>query len=104
MRLVLCDCPADRANDIAREVIDQRLAATATILSGVERLVRRGQGVHTEQLSLLLLQTNKGRLQDLIETLVRLHPSKTPPVISLSIIEGNVEYMQWAENMLGTEG
>jgi periplasmic divalent cation tolerance protein len=103
MRLVLCNCPPEVADEIGREVIDKGLAAYVNAVPGIKRTYRREDELCVQEETMLMIQTLTDRLQDLIDTIIKIHPSDLPAIISLSIYEGNESYMTWVEENLDKE-
>ncbi len=95
MRLVLCNCAPKDAQNIARHLVEHRLAACVNILPGV-RSVYRWQGELCEdEETTLLIKTRQERLEALQEALVEIHPYDVPEIIALPIKEGHAPYLQW---------
>lgn len=102
MRLVLCNCKPELAEQIVRHVLIERLVASVTAVPGVQRMFLHEGEIHSQVDTLLMMQTVEQQVQPLIDELIRLSANDTPPVLALSIYEANAPYMRWAkENLNG---
>ena len=95
MRLVLCNCPPDAADKIARHLVEQRLAACVNALPHVTSTYRWEGRVCVEAETTLLIKTVDTRLDELTRAIVALHPASVPEIIALPITEGHDPYLQW---------
>lgn len=92
---VLCTCPAERARELSRAVVEGRLAACVNIVSEVTSVYRWKGELCEDPESLLVIKTASGRVEELIRRLVELHPYDVPEVIALEVGEGHRAYIQW---------
>jgi periplasmic divalent cation tolerance protein len=97
LRLVLCNAPPDRAEEIARAVLEPRLAACVNIVPGVVSLYWWEGEIQRDPESTLLIKTTADRLPALTAALLAAHPYAVPEVIALPIVpgEGNAAYRAW---------
>lgn len=94
--VVLVTAPsADKAAEIARALVEERLAACGNILPGVRSIYRWEGRVHDEPEVLLLLKTTAERFDALRARVVALHPYEVPEVIRLDIAAGHAPYLDW---------
>ncbi|MDA3914702.1 divalent-cation tolerance protein CutA [Oleiagrimonas sp.] len=95
-RLILCTCPdEDCATEIARTLVEERLAACVSRLPGMTSVYRWDDEVQNDQEILLLIKSTDavyGMLQARIEDL---HPNEVPEIISLQVDQGLPSYLQW---------
>ena len=100
-QLVLCTCPdKDTAQTIAKNLIDQNLAACVNILPGIES-VYSWQGERQSSLEhLLLIKTTSAAYDKLEKTITALHPYELPEVIAVTIENGNAGYLKWISDNL----
>lgn len=96
VRLILVSVSSEEnANHIARQLIDERLAACVSALPAA-RSVYRWQGkVEESQEQILLIKTASDRLSQTIERIVQLHSNEVPEVLALPIESGNRRYLDW---------
>jgi len=97
LRVVLCTSPPERAAELARAVVERRLAACVNIIPGLRSIYRWEGEICDDGESLLVIKTRAELLADLTTALLELHPYDTPEVIALPIQsgEGNPAYLQW---------
>ena len=94
--LVITNLPdADSAKQVARQLVEQRLAACVNILPGL-RSVYRWQGV-IEQADeqLLLIKTTRSACPALQARLLELHPYELPELLAVEAADGLPAYLQW---------
>jgi periplasmic divalent cation tolerance protein len=99
--LVLCTVP-DRAHAerIAGTLVEERLAACVNILPGVVSVYRWQDAVEHDDELLLLIKTSVD-VYDRLETRIRaLHPYELPEIISVPILTGQADYLEWIKNNL----
>lgn len=100
MRLVLCNCPPDSADGLARAVVEARLAACVNVLPQVRSVYRWEGEVCVDEEVTLLIKTTASRLSALTEALVEAHPYDVPEVIALPITEGHQPYLDWVAEVV----
>ncbi|MBN95784.1 MAG: divalent-cation tolerance protein CutA [Deltaproteobacteria bacterium] len=96
-RVVLCTCPPDVAEGIARQVVEGRIAACVNIVPAVQSVYRWEGKMCADAESLLIIKTTSSRVSELTERLLEIHPYDVPEVIALPIESdvGNARYLQW---------
>ena len=98
--LILCNCPSKSAKIVVQKIMDTGLAASVNLMPQIERTFRQGDSLSTKEESMLFVITSDEKLEELMEEIVKIHPSPVPSIISLNIYEGNSEFMQWMEENL----
>jgi periplasmic divalent cation tolerance protein len=91
-----CACPdADTARSIAESVVEERLAACASVLPGMHSVYRwRGQVERADEV-LLVLKTSRGRLSALTERVLALHPYELPELVAVEAAGGSPAWLDW---------
>ena len=85
------------AQKIARELVEQRLAACVNILPVVQSVYRwQGTVEETSEVT-VLAKTVFPRYAELEETIKALHPYDVPEIIALPIVHGLPNYLGWIE-------
>lgn len=98
--LVTCASVAE-ARQIARAVVEARLAACVNILPGAVVSIYRWKGkVETARERLLLIKTSRKRLAKLQAAVERVHSYDVPEFIALPIAAGSRAYFDWIEGVL----
>ena len=94
--VVLCTVPtAELAAELARTLVEARLAACGNVVPGL-RSVYRWQGkVEDEAEVLLVLKTTRERFPALRDELLRRHPYQVPEVLALPVEAGSAAYLEW---------
>jgi periplasmic divalent cation tolerance protein len=94
--LVLTNVPdAAIATKIARQLVEQRLAACVNVLPQVQSFYR-WQGMIEEAGELtLLIKTTQARYNELEAAIKALHPYDLPEVIAMPIVQGLPHYLDW---------
>ena len=97
LRLVLCNAPPDRAEAIARAVLEPRLAACVNIVPGVVSLYWWEGAIQRDLESTLLIKTTADLVPALTAALLAAHPYAVPEVLALPTVagEGNPAYRAW---------
>lgn len=96
MRVVLCNCPPDNAADIARAVVQERLAACANLVQVRSVYVWDGELQDDPEVT-LVLKTATQTVEALRDRLLELHPYDVPEVVVLSVDAGASapDYVSW---------
>ena len=91
-----CTCPdADSAGRLARTLVEERLAACASVLPGVRSVYRWQGAVEEADEVLLLVKTTRARLAALAERVQALHPNELPELIAVEAAGGLPAYLDW---------
>lgn len=96
--VVFVNCPNEQiAKDIARAILDKKLAASVNILPKAASLYF-WKGEIEEATEILLLIKTKTSKVFMLSSYVRLvHPFEIPEVFSLPMDQGDVQYLKWLE-------
>ena len=82
------------ARDLARALVERRLAGCVN-WTPVRSAYRWEGAVQEEGEALLLIKTDRARLDELRRTLDELHPYDLPELIAVPIGGGSEAYLQW---------
>lgn len=103
-QLILCTCPnAEVAEQIARTLLTQRLAACVNILPAVRSLYRWQGEIEAAQEHLLLIKSQSGSYSAVEIAIKALHPYDVPEIIAVPIERGSSDYLQWIDSCLSTQ-
>ena len=86
---------AEEARTIAQTVVEEKLAACASIIEHVQSVFRWEGTVRSEQESLLILKTTAARFTDLKARIKAVHSYSVPEIIALPIEMGAEDYLTW---------
>jgi periplasmic divalent cation tolerance protein len=97
VRILLTTAPPDQAQDIARALVEERLAACVSLLPGVRSVYRWKEAVHDDPETVLLVKTTADRLETLSTRYDALHPYEVPEALVLEPAGGSAAYVAWLE-------
>ncbi len=94
--VVLVTTPtAERAAEIARALVTERLAACGNVIPALRSIYRWEGKIQDEAEALLVLKTTRARFEALRERVLALHPYQVPEVIALPVEAGSAPYLAW---------
>lgn len=102
--IVLVTGPEGEMAELARMLVEAGLAACVNVLSGVKSIYWWEGRVNEDVESLLVIKTESGRLEDLMDFVRKHHPYRVPEIISLSVASGNPEYLRWVSDSVRRSG
>lgn len=97
VRVVLCACPPEHAERIARTVLEERLVACVNVVSGVKSLYWWKDEIQHDPESLLVIKTPTAQYAKLEQRLLEIHPYQVPEVLSLDVVDGSRSYISWVK-------
>lgn len=86
---------AAEAEQIARGLVEARLAACVNIIPRVDSLFRWQGKLDTAAESLLIVKGRASRLDDIIALVKARHSYQVPEIITLPIVGGHPAYLDW---------
>ncbi len=90
------------ALDLARSLLEARLAACVSVGSPVESLYHwRGQ-IETAQEIPVAVKTHSGRYAEVEDAIRSRHPYELPEIVAVPLIDGFAPYLQWLADETGT--
>lgn len=98
--VVLVTLPPERAHELARTLVAERLAACVNILPGVHS-VYRWQGEIAEDPEALLLIKTVGEQYPALEARIKtMHPYEIPEIVALPFDRASPEFQSWMRQTL----
>lgn len=91
---------AEEAALIGRALVEERLAACATLIPGAESIYRWQGEIETTSETLLLIKTGPEQLAALEARLRELHSYQTPEFLVLKVDAASQPYLDWLEENL----
>lgn len=89
------------ARQLARRLVDERLAACVNVLDGCTSIYRWQGAIEEASETVLVIKTQQA-LYPALETFLRqLHPYELPEIIALPIVKGLPEYLDWVRAETG---
>jgi periplasmic divalent cation tolerance protein len=86
---------ADKAAEVAKALVEERLAACANLLPAVRSIYRWQGKLQDENEVLVLLKTRAEHLERLKLRILELHPYEVPEVLAVPVEAGYQPYLDW---------
>lgn len=94
--LVLSTFPdAATAQRVAQQLIEEKCAACANILPGIESIYRWQGKVEQTRETIVYFKVTSAGFELFQASLRRLHPYEVPEIIGLAIARGLPDYLRW---------
>jgi periplasmic divalent cation tolerance protein len=94
--LVLTMLPnADAAAEVAKTVVNEKLAACANILPAARSIYRWKGKVEDANEVLVLLKTRHEHFDRIRARILELHPYEVPEVLAIPVEQGYYPYLEW---------
>ena len=94
--VVLCTFPSpDKAAEVARTVVSERLAACVNLVPAVRSIYTWEGKLQDDTETLAILKTTAERYVALSRRIVELHPYEVPEVIALPVLDSHAPYLTW---------
>jgi periplasmic divalent cation tolerance protein len=90
----------EEAARLGRALVEERLAACATLIPAVQSIYRWKGEVETATETLLLLKTGPEQLAALEARLLELHSYETPEFLVLGVEAASQPYLDWLQESL----
>jgi periplasmic divalent cation tolerance protein len=91
---------AEEAGRLGRILVEERLAACASVIPGVESIYRWKGEVESAAETMLLIKTGPDQLAALEARLHELHSYQTPEFLVLRVESGSRGYLDWLQGSL----
>ena len=92
--VVLITAPRGRGTEIARRILEERLAACVNI-AGVRSMYWWRGSIEEDDEDLLIVKTSVDLLPKLIQKVKEVHPYEVPEIVALPVIAGLSDYVDW---------
>lgn len=86
---------AGRAEALARTVVEESLAAQASVLPGLSTLRRGKTRVEQSAGSLVVMHTERVKLEALRARVVAVHPDAQPDFVVVDVAAGHTPHLRW---------
>jgi periplasmic divalent cation tolerance protein len=94
-----CDSE-EQAGRIARELVEQRLAACVNVLPGA-RSVYRWKGQMEDSAEWLLIIKSRRDLMDKLRAAIgKIHTYEVPELLAVPVVDGSENYLAWLDREL----
>ena len=99
--VVLSTCHSEQeAREIARGLVDKRLAACVNVAPGIRSIYRWQGKIEEDGEFLLVIKSRRDLFDRLRAEIERMHSYEVPEVIALPVTEGSPAYMRWVDGEL----
>jgi periplasmic divalent cation tolerance protein len=92
----------EEAERIARTLVDERLAACATLIPSLRSIYRWEGRIEDSTETLLLIKTGAEQIPALETRLLALHSYQTPEFLVIEPAAGSAAYLAWMQTNLET--
>jgi periplasmic divalent cation tolerance protein len=92
--LVTCGSAAE-ADDIAADLVEQRLVAGVTVAPRVRSIFRWQGAVTRETEWMLVMRTVRERFEAAAARIRELHSYEVPEILGMPVLVGNADYADW---------
>jgi periplasmic divalent cation tolerance protein len=93
--VVYVTAPETAARDLARQLVERRLAACVNIVAQVRSIYAYDGRVHEDLESLLIIKVARAGFEALRAAVIELHPYELPEVIALDVPLAHEPYAAW---------
>jgi len=103
VRVVLCNCSPDQAQELARALVQEKLAACVNILPTVRSIYTWEGQVQDDAESTLIIKTAQATLARLVDRLQALHSYDVPEILVLpvDVDASSRAYVTWVRSVCG---
>jgi len=97
--LVITTAPNNEiAQELAQELVDQKVAACVNIVPGINSIYTWKGKISSDEEKLLLIKTKSNLVTEGIIPIIKsIHPYELPEIIGIPIIFGSQEYLNWID-------
>jgi periplasmic divalent cation tolerance protein len=105
VRVVLVTVPdAETGRALARQVVEERLAACGNVIPGLRSVYRWAGEVKEDSEAMVLFKTTEGAIPQLEKRVLELHPYEVPEFLALPVIHGHTPYLRWVRGEVADPG
>lgn len=95
MQIVFVTCPADRAEELARALVEARVAACVNVLPGIVSVYRWQDAVQRDDEALLLIKAPSAGFEALRQVVLARHPYELPEIVAVNPDVVHPPYLDW---------
>src|SRR5262245_30747341 len=101
--LVLTTAPQNEAEQLARTLVDERLAACVNVHAPMTSVYRWKGSVETDAEQQLVIKTTRDRLDAVVSTIMALHSYELPELLVVPVATGSERYIEWVKRETGPQ-
>ena len=98
--IILVTCPPDKAESMALELVERKVAACVNVLPAVKSIYRWEGKICNEPESLLLIKSAESVLAKLQTTIKEFHPYDVPEFVVIKPKDVEARYASWLRDSL----
>ncbi len=98
--VILCTTGVEESEKIAKVLVEERLAACVNV-ADVNSYYRWEGEFCKDKEALLIIKTEKSRIDRIIERIKEVHSYELPEIIAIPIVAGYDKYLAWVEASVG---
>lgn len=87
----------EQAAEIGKKLVQERLAGCVNIIDGMRSIYFWNESLQEDSEAILIVKTRQTLLEKLTSRVKELHTYSCPCILSIPILGGNTDYLQWLE-------
>ncbi|WP_372370260.1 divalent-cation tolerance protein CutA [Candidatus Uabimicrobium sp. HlEnr_7] len=95
MNIVLCNCPQEKADSIAKELVEKKVAACVNVIPQVKSFYHWQGELCCDNEATLIIKIRANDFERLQKEILQIHPYDVPEMVELSVSNVNEEYLKW---------
>lgn len=96
--VVFSNCgSAEEAGQVARKLVEARVAACVNIVPGVRSLYHWQGKVEDSSEWMLIIKTRRDLFDKLSSELRKLHSYQVPEIVAMPLVDGSEDYLDWID-------
>ncbi|MDD3469285.1 MAG: divalent-cation tolerance protein CutA [Thermoguttaceae bacterium] len=92
------------ARRIAEQLVTERLAACAQMDGPIQSIYHWDEQIQHDSEFRLSVKTSSSRIGEVFTAIRSLHPYQVPQLVAFPICAGSVDYLDWMESSIQTDG
>ena len=101
VRVVHVTIPMEKADEMARAIVEKRMAACVNIIPGLSSYYWWKDKVEAAAEAMLVIKTTPAKVDELVTFVKQHHPYDIPELITIPIAEGLPDYITWVIDEMG---
>lgn len=89
----------DEAANIAKTLVEERLAGCVNILKGVRSIYRWQGKIEDDSEALMIIKTQRMLFDSLQKRVKEIHSYTVPEIIAMPIVDGSSDYLSWLKEV-----
>ena len=88
---------AEDAQNIARRLVEARVAACVNIIAGAHSIYRWEGKIEDAAECLLIVKSTRAAFPALRAEIEKIHPYDVPEILAVAVVDGSENYLNWLE-------